>query len=161
MLLFVLDSIIYLTQPGDVYQPKLGSFFGDMTSELAEYGEGAYIEEFVSGGPKHYAYRVRTADGEKVEKIKIRGFTINHSSAAQLNFGALKDKVIDFVLGPDPDETEEEPVEPYAVVEQPRIGRTETRQVVTREGVKKHRVVYNKRWVKQDFTTSPYGTCEQ
>ena len=157
---FVLDSIVYLTRPGDVYQPKLGSFFGDMTSELADYGEGAYIEEFVAGGPKHYAYRVRKGDGSTVEKIKIRGFTVNHASAAQLNFEALKDKVASFVLGPD-DEDDGEPVEPYAVVEQPRIGRTEAREVVTRQGVKKHRVVYNKRWVLRDFTTKPFGTCEQ
>ena len=151
-----LDSIIYVTRPGDVYQPRLGSFFGDMTSELAEYGDDAYIEEFVSGGPKHYAYRVRKGDGSAVEKIKIRGFTINHSTAALLNMSALKEKVFDFVQAIDTEDSEEN----YAIVEQPRIGRTEARQVVTREGVKKHRIVYNKRWVKRDFTTNPYGTCD-
>ena len=135
-----------------------------MTSELAEYGDDAYIEEFVSGGPKHYAYRVRKGDGSTVEKIKIRGFTINHSTAALLNMGALKEKVFDFVeaidRGGDSEDEEEEETKNYAVVEQPRIGRTEAREVITREGVKKHRVVYNKRWVKRDFTTSPYGTCD-
>ena len=127
-----------------------------MTSELAEYGDDAYIEEFVSGGPKHYAYRVRKGDGSTVEKIKIRGFTINHSTAALLNMSALKEKVFDFVQAIDTEDSEEN----YAIVEQPRIGRTEARQVVTREGVKKHRIVYNKRWVKRDFTTNPYGTCD-
>ena len=122
-----------------------------MTSELADYGEGAYVEEFVASGPKHYAYRVKKGDGSTVEKIKIRGFTVNHATAAHLNFGALKEKVVAFVDG----------VEDYALVEQPRIGRTEAREVVTREGIKKHRVVYNKRWVLQDFTTRPFGTCQQ
>lgn len=45
-----LDSVIYLTRPGDTYEPPTGSFLGDLTNELEEYGPGAYIQEFVSGG---------------------------------------------------------------------------------------------------------------
>jgi hypothetical protein len=35
-----------------------------MTDELEEYGQGAYISEFVSGGPKHYGYEVTVPGNE-------------------------------------------------------------------------------------------------
>ena len=43
--------------PGD-WSPTIGNFLGDMTDELEKpYGAGSYITEFVSGGPKNYAYK--------------------------------------------------------------------------------------------------------
>ena len=45
-----------------------------MTDEVAkEYGEGARITEYVSTGPKSYAYAVTTADGEKRGDVKSKG----------------------------------------------------------------------------------------
>lgn len=39
--------------------PEIGLYLGDMTDELAkDYSEGLYIEEFVSGGPKNYTFKV-------------------------------------------------------------------------------------------------------
>lgn len=149
---FDTDSIIYVTRPGDTYQPKMGSFFGDMTSELAGYGDNAYIDEFVSGGPKHYGYRVRKEDGTTVEKVKIRGFTLTHATANKLNMETLKQKVFEFADGVRENN--------HLVVKQPRIGRTVDRTVFTRQGVKKYRVDYTKRWLVDDFATKPYGTCE-
>ena len=35
------------------YHPTIGSFMWDMTNELEDYGDGAVIDEFVSGGPKN------------------------------------------------------------------------------------------------------------
>lgn len=87
--------MIYITRPGDVYQPKMGSFLGDMTNELEDYGQGAYIEEFVSGGPKNYGFKVRKPDGKVEYVVKIRGFTLNHHAAKRLNFGTLKRMVSD------------------------------------------------------------------
>jgi hypothetical protein len=149
---FDTDSIIYVTRPGDEYEPPLGSFLGDMTSEIAEYGDKAYIDLFVSGGPKHYAYRVRKEDGSTVEKIKIRGFTLSHATANKLNLQTLVEKVADYVYRMNNEKK-------YTVVNQPRIARTENRAVVTRQAVKKHQIDYNKRWLLEDFTTNPYGTC--
>ena len=51
------DSVIYV-QPRD--EPALietGDKLGDITSELRP---SEFISEFVSGGPKNYAYRVMT-----------------------------------------------------------------------------------------------------
>ena len=40
--------------------PKVetGHYVGDITDELEEFSSGSYIEEFVSGGPKTYAFTV-------------------------------------------------------------------------------------------------------
>ncbi|XP_025163928.1 uncharacterized protein LOC112590728 [Harpegnathos saltator] len=55
------DSYIYLnTGDPNEYEPRTGNFLGDMTVKLESYGQGSYIESFVSGGPKFYAYVVRT-----------------------------------------------------------------------------------------------------
>ncbi|XP_036144598.1 uncharacterized protein LOC118646236 [Monomorium pharaonis] len=54
------DSCIYLSSGApNEYEPHTGNFLGDMTNELDCYGSGSYIESFVSGGPKFYAYVVR------------------------------------------------------------------------------------------------------
>jgi len=57
------DSVIFLHRPGD-WTPPLGSFLGNMTNELKAYGDDAYIQEFLSAGPKNYGYRVQTGRQE-------------------------------------------------------------------------------------------------
>ena len=61
------DSVIYLTQPGQV-EPQLGNYIGDLTDELG----GDYITVFASGGSKNYCYKT---NGDKTE-IKVRGITL-------------------------------------------------------------------------------------
>ena len=70
VLYFDTDSVIYLEETPTQFQPTLGSYLGDFTSEL---DEEEYIQEFVSGGPKNYGY---TTNKEKVE-CKVRGFRLN------------------------------------------------------------------------------------
>uniref|UniRef100_A0A915JF24 Uncharacterized protein n=1 Tax=Romanomermis culicivorax TaxID=13658 RepID=A0A915JF24_ROMCU len=40
------------------YHVPIGWCLCEMTDELCEYGPGSYITEFISGGPKNYAYRM-------------------------------------------------------------------------------------------------------
>jgi len=56
------DSIIYLTRPQDNYEVPTGNFLGEMTDELEDYGPGSFINEYVSIGPKSYAYEVTTTN---------------------------------------------------------------------------------------------------
>ncbi|KAK3740762.1 hypothetical protein QZH41_005896, partial [Actinostola sp. cb2023] len=53
VLYFDTDSIFYVTHPGQALLP-LGDYLGDLTSELKRPGD--FIREFVSTGPKSYAY---------------------------------------------------------------------------------------------------------
>ena len=54
-----------------------------MTDELG----GSYITEYVSHGPKNYAYC--TGDGKKV--VKVKGFTLNFVASQQLTFDVMKE----------------------------------------------------------------------
>lgn len=87
---------MFVTRPGDSYMPKKGAFLGEMTDELEEYGEGAFIKEFVCGGPKNYGYRVQRPNGNMETVVKIRGFTLNYHASKKLNFNTLKKKVSNF-----------------------------------------------------------------
>ena len=50
-----------------------------MTSELKP---SEYIEEFVSGGPKNYAYKVvDSVTGERKHVCKVRGITLNYNAS--------------------------------------------------------------------------------
>ncbi|CAG2257249.1 unnamed protein product [Mytilus edulis] len=69
------DSVIY-TERRNAQTLSLRDYLGDFTDEL----EGHYIEEFVSGGPKHYAYR--RSDGQEV--CKVRGFSLNYENQNSL-----------------------------------------------------------------------------
>ncbi len=61
--------MIFVSPPSQ--DPPTGNFLGDLTDELIEYGVGSFIEEFVSTGPKVYAYAVRTPDGKCRETVKV------------------------------------------------------------------------------------------
>ena len=88
------------------------------------------------GGPKHYAFLIEKANGSKVCKIKVRGFTINHASASHLNMENLKRKVFKMV---------KEGIQDKEYIVRPHIERTKNRDVVTVDSCKEYRVVYTKR----------------
>jgi len=87
------DSVIYI-QPRD--EPGLietGDKLGDMTSELRTTD---YIFEFVSVGPKNYAYTViDTVTGRATTVCKVRGITLNYSSKQLVNFGVIRNMVLE------------------------------------------------------------------
>ena len=58
VLYFDTDSIIFVANEND-YVPPLGEFLGEFTNEI-DPEEGDYIDEFVSAGPKNYAYKLNT-----------------------------------------------------------------------------------------------------
>ena len=87
------DSIMYAKKAGATGGICEGDQLGEMKREYA----GRRIVEFVSGGPKNYAYRHQNAaDGqdEKVER-KIRGFELNFQASEQLDFGTIKRMAFD------------------------------------------------------------------
>ncbi len=95
------DSMIYISRP-DIADLPLGDHLGDLADELSCKKVGCtssspncshYITEYVSGGPKNYAYVLNT--GETV--CKIRGFTLDSETARHLNFSVLKSQVFDWL----------------------------------------------------------------
>lgn len=100
VLYFDTDSIVYLTDLTNPTQHLVptGWSLGEMTNELKEYGNNAYIDEFVSSGPKSYAYRVDGTINNKRHTItKVRGITLSSTTAKRVNFKALREMVAKFV----------------------------------------------------------------
>lgn len=139
------DSVIFTSTTGST-DPPLGDYLGDLTSEL---NTGDHIVEFVSGGPKQYAFK--TLKGEQV--CKIRGFSLNCANSQILNFQSL----LQIVKSPDAaDNTNSKTI----VLENPRkITRTKyLRKIYNRSEDRTYKIVYSKRVIqKNSFDTLPYG----
>lgn len=73
---------------------KLGNYLGDPTSEVGDkskYDNNEWIEEFVSGGPKHYAYK--TNKGKCM--IKVKGLNLKKQQIANsISFEVMKQIVL-------------------------------------------------------------------
>ena len=122
-----------------------------MTDELAKpYGEGSYIEEFVSAGPKNYGFRVKsTRDGRNDHYVvKIRGFSLSYQTAKVLNFGSMKRMVQGFQQKGENEKNR---------VNETKIRRERDRRVVTKETKKDYSVVYDKRVLLPNYKTLPFG----
>jgi len=51
-----------------------GDYLGDLTDELEEFGSGSFIDQFVSCGPKNYAFSVICpSTGKSTNKCKVMG----------------------------------------------------------------------------------------
>lgn len=141
VLYFDTDSVIYVVNEKDKnhYDPPLGDYLGEFKDEL----DGQTIDEYVSGGPKNYAYKIKET-GETV--CKVRGFTLNYNNSQRINFESMKDlvKTLDFTH--------------KIVIENPfKIKRVKDFRIVTANENKKYGLVYDKRYLYNDFFTRPYG----
>jgi hypothetical protein len=146
ILYFDTDSIIFLERPGDV-SPPLGDFLGDLTDELADYGPGSFIDIFVSGGPKNYAYRVcvnGVVGGVHKFVCKVKGISLNHTNSQVVNFEVLRDMVTNGT----PD---------VVLLRGSRICRNKKMDVFTRPDKKTYRVNYVKRKRVANYNTLPFG----
>ncbi|KAK3747631.1 hypothetical protein QZH41_009657 [Actinostola sp. cb2023] len=117
----------------------LGDYLGDLTSELKWPGD--FIREFVSTGPKSYAYVTDQGDKE----VKCKGIPLNVTSSAVVNFQTM----LRLVEGME---------EKYVVTEPHRIQRdAKRRQLKTIQMSKDFRVVYDKR-IRRGV---PYGYLDE
>lgn len=126
------DSCIFVETHGN-HQVRCGEYLGDLTDEL---GNGDYIVEFVSVGPKSYAYR--TFKGKVC--VKVKGISLTRTTLDIVNFESIKKMVYDpshvvltkplkFIIGKDHN--------------------IETKKYESNEG-KKFRLTMNKRHVEYD-----------
>jgi hypothetical protein len=133
------DSVIYVSKPGE-YDPPLGDYLGELTNELSR---GEHIVEFVSGGPKNYAYRTNKNN----ETCKVRGFTLNYSNSQLINFKSVKNIV-----------TEPQKNSNIVITNPSKICRDKRkRKLYNREEKKSYQMVYTKRRKLDNYDTVPYG----
>lgn len=86
------DSIIYKWRPGQ-FQVPIGPFLGNFSSELPN---NSFIVEFVSLGPKSYAYK----RNDDVIVLKIKGITQSEATKSNLTLSALKKVLFSHFLTP-------------------------------------------------------------
>ncbi|XP_049334558.1 uncharacterized protein LOC125801697 isoform X1 [Astyanax mexicanus] len=136
------DSVIFVSREGD-WEPPLGPYLGDLTDEI---GDGDYITEFCSGGPKTYGYR--TSDGKTC--MKAKGITLNSDNSKVIRLDTLVDLVDHYVVHRDSSR--------HILARADGIVRNKKNLTLKNKSVvKRFKVVYNKRVLLSDFSTIPYG----
>jgi len=150
VLYFDTDSVIYLSNLNtNQYEVPVGWHLGEMTNELKDYGMHSYISEFVSGGPKNYAYKIAGTDNGKDQcEIKVRGITLSKVTSKRVNFKSLRRLVKHLVKKNKKEEV---------VIVTNRIERAKRGKIITKTTSKTFRVVYDKRILRKNYTTVPYG----
>ena len=128
------DSIIYEHEP-DKYNIPDGEFLGEWECET----DGKPITEFVSTGPKSYAYKVNG----KVKDCKMKGITLNWENCKDINFNSLK-KLVD---NDKPKITTKQNI---------RFDKNKTKGITTFSMNKDIQFTMDKRNVK-DYWTYPFG----
>ena len=131
------DSVIYRSSPGETH-PLLGTSMGCMSDEL----DGDFITEFTSNGAKTYGYR--TEGGTRV--MKCKGFTLNKITSDKITFSAMKD----LATG---DGTSSITVEGLDTIRRD----PKRRKVYTSVENKTYKSTFDKRVMRQDHTSIPYG----
>ena len=135
------DSIIFTTSAG-LWEPELGDYLGDLTDETP----GNRILQFVTGGPKNYAFTLEKPNKKGQTSIcKVRGITLNYKNMLDINFGTVAHMV---------KENREKGC--IQVVDNNKICRTNG-VLVTRTEAKDYRIVFDKRVIKDNYITYPYG----
>ncbi|CAB3994981.1 uncharacterized transposon-derived [Paramuricea clavata] len=135
------DSVIFVSKPNEP-EPPLGPYLGQLTNKLKE----GHITTFISGGPKNYCYKTST---NKVE-TKIRGITLNCTAMQKVNFDVIRSLVY---LHAKCNVTGQVTVDiPLKITRN-----TRTKNIETKRMRKDYRIVYDKRFIVDDYKTLPYG----
>ena len=131
------DSVIYVKHPNTPNPPT-----GELKSELRP---SEHIMEFLSAGPKNYAY----VTNKGIEKCKVKGFTLNFANAQNINFQTMKEILLS-----------SDPLEQSIITTNPcKITRNKNQNLLyNRKTRKRYRIVYTKRCVNwSTYETYPYG----
>ena len=89
-------SVIYIQNVDEPPKLETGNYLGDLTDELEKFGSGSYIEQFVSGGPKNYAFYVFSpSTGKRTTKCKVKGVTMIYDNSKTVNFTSLRNVILE------------------------------------------------------------------
>jgi len=87
-------SRFYVHNVDEPPKVKTGDYLGYLTDVLEKFGSSSFIEEFVSGGPKNYAYSVFSPSiGKRTTKFKVNGINLNYDNSKVVNFTILRDMI--------------------------------------------------------------------
>ena len=139
------DSVIYTQKSTESVIPT-GNYPGEFTNEL---DDGDPITEFLTAGPKNYAYI--TQQGKQC--CKVRGFTLNEPGQKILHFASMKDLVLSEILQPEDESRTLTLNNPHKII---RCPSTKTIKTIPQE--KQYKLLFDKRVIEPDnFQSFPYG----
>ena len=140
---FDTDSILFVSRPGDNYEPKLGNYLGELTSELAP---GDYIVDWASAGAKTYCYK--THKGKVC--VKAKGITQNYENAVRVNLDSVSEMVEGYI---------KQPSRPQTITAQYNkiVRNTKTFTLENKHREIRFKVVYDKRRLLADGSSLPFG----
>jgi hypothetical protein len=137
------DSVIYIHKVGQAQNVKTGDYLGDLTDGLEEYCPGSYIEEFVSGGLKNYAFSVFCpSTGNRTTKCKVKGITLNYEDSNVVNFTTLRKMILE-------DDT------PVHILSPHKIKRKHGGVVVSETETNGYKVIFKKRRQMNNLDSLP------
>lgn len=133
------DSIIYCHKEGEYSIPN-GNNLGEWTDEF----EGKYGVDFVSTGPKCYAYKLN--DGSTCAKAK--GFTLNFKNSQKINFDTMTKLV-------------NKEIESIDIHNKCMITRNKKDKTLhTVKSNKTYKFTFDKRNIHENMDTTPFGFSE-
>ncbi|XP_072572595.1 uncharacterized protein [Paramormyrops kingsleyae] len=136
------DSIVYISRPGE-YEPALGNYLGELTSELAP---DEYIASWGALGPKSYCYRLNNGKTQ----LKCKGITLNYEACQKVNLDSMIGLIENYIGGCRND--------PPIMTHYNKIERDmKSFRLFNRPLDKKVRVVYDKRRLLTSGETLPFG----
>lgn len=138
------DSVVFTTAPGE-WEPALGDYLGDLTDEAPQNA----ITTFVIGGPKNYAYTLKTPNKKGQFSIcKVRGITLNFKNSIDINYQTVKEMVTG-----DRSDSISVIIDENKIVRNPSTG-----HLLTKRESKDYKIVFDKRVIcDNDYLTYPYG----
>jgi len=155
VLYFDTDSVIYTSLPGQ-WEPTLGNILGDWDNQLE--ADESHITSFVSLGPKTYSYITNTGRVEiKAKSITQNGYTEDilawnedGTELVQTGNAVTKESFEELLRNQ----------ESVLKVIYPHHLKKDAKYQTIREVImpKSIRLVYDKRILHDDFTTSAYGS---
>lgn len=138
---------MFTSAPGQ-WDPPLGDYLGDLTDEVINNkAPDNKITNFVTGGPKMYAYNLLKPNKKGQSSIcKVCGITLNFKNSVDINFQTVKE----MVTGKGKD--------CVTVVDENKIVRNpSTRHVITKRKTKDYKIVFDKRVMIDSYCTKAYG----
>ena len=125
--------------------PNVETGYLGLIDELEEFGYGSYIEQFVSGGRKKYAFSVFSpSTGKRTTKCKVKGITLNYINSKVVNFTSLRNMIL-------------ENNTPLHVHNPRKMNRKHGGIIVSEPDKKEYKVVFKKGRLMYDFDYFPYG----
>ena len=142
------DSVVFTVKPGE-WEPPLDDFLGGMTDVCP----GQSIVSFVTGGPKNYGFVTEDDKGKQATHCKVKGITLNYKNALDINYNVIKAMVME-----EKTEDMEEKKTKVTVRNDFKIARdTKSVNIITKTEEKDYKLVFNKRVLKKDLSSVPYG----